>query len=876
MSLRTSAAYIAVRIASGALAMLTLALVVRGLGPAGYGQLTLGLAAAAAVCLVLFNPLNASLARFYAQAETRAVVIRLLRRILLGLGGTLVLLAALASVAGWAPLPGGVLLAAACMALAQGMFDFSGQYLAAAQRSRRYSAQFLGKALLNLLLCVLAVQAGGGAAAVLAAMALAFALAALLGGEVWRLPVGAAPDSAGRSPVHPEPVEGLHPGDKVALAHFAGPLLLTSLLAYLTHWGDRYLLERLLPLAELGRYSAVMDLGLQTLGLVLVGLATAWYPRLVQAWGAGEVAEAQRLYGRYGALLLAVMLPAGLGFALLLPDLLPLLFGRAFADVPPALCQAVAALALLGGVKMHFLDQRLLLARRVWWHAASIGTAAACGLLLLWWLVPTLGVTGAALGLLLGQGAGALVSLWGGRDTLRLRLPMALLWPPVLASAALVAVLLAWSPATGWPGLLARIAAAVAAYGVVMLAADFDGLRARLCPAPAPRLHGGRRILLFANTDWFLFNFKRALAEALRARGDEVILLSPPGEYGPRLREAGFRWEALPVSRSGINPLAELCVLWQLWRCYRRWQPDLVHHFTIKCVIYGSLAARLARVRGVVNSVTGLGFALLAETPRARLIRPLVLMLYRLALRGSEVIFQNPDNRATLAAHGVLAHCRAQVIAGDGIDVARFAPLRMPEAQEGAGVPPLRPAVVLMMARLLHSKGVADFVAAARQVRAELPGVRFLLAGAPDPGNPESVDEAELAEWRAAGDVEFLGQRSDVLALNQSASVVVLASRQGEGIPRALLEGAACAVPLVATDVPGCREVVMAGETGLLVPPGEPARLAAALLELLGDDALRGRLGAAARAHVAKHFSDEVVIAQTCAVYVRALELPDA
>lgn len=370
------------------------------------------------------------------------------------------------------------------------------------------------------------------------------------------------------------------------------------------------------------------------------------------------------------------------------------------------------------------------------------------------------------------------------------------------------------------------------------------------------------KIVLFANTDWFLFNFKLSLARALRDRGDEVILMSPPGEYGPRLQAMGFRWEPLPVSRSGVNPLAELAVIRRIAALYRAWQPDLVHHFTIKCVIYGSFAARRAGVRAVVNSVTGLGFALLADTPKARLIRPVVLALYRLALRDTEVVFQNADNRDTLAACGVLARSHVQVIAGDGIDITRFRP-----AAHAAASP-----IVLMMARLLHSKGIADFVAAAAIVRKQLPEARFLLAGAQDPGNPESISDAELGVWRAQGDVEFCGQRSDVLELNQAASIAVLASTQGEGIPRALLEGAACGLPVVATDVPGCRELVVPDETGLLVPPGAPAVLAAALLKLLQDASLRAQMGEAARLRVERNFADPVIIAETCAVYARAME----
>ena len=364
------------------------------------------------------------------------------------------------------------------------------------------------------------------------------------------------------------------------------------------------------------------------------------------------------------------------------------------------------------------------------------------------------------------------------------------------------------------------------------------------------------RVVLFANTDWFLYNFKLSLAKALRARGDEVVLLSPPGIYGPRLREMGFRWEPLPVSRSGINPLAELAAIRRVAALYREVRPDVVHHFTIKCVIYGSLAARRVGVTRIVNSVTGLGFALLANTLKARLIRPVVLALYRRALRGTQVIFQNVDNRNTLAAAGVLSQSTVHVIAGDGVDTERFVPaLPAPDVS------------VLMMARLLRSKGIAEFVEAARRVRAQMPAVRFLLAGEPDPGNPESVDVESLQRWQSEGHVEFLGHRSDALELNQSCRVAVLASTQGEGIPRALLEAAACGQPLVASDVPGCREVVVDGVTGMLVPPSDADALAAAILRLLQDAELCERLGKAGRAFVEERFSDHHITALTFAVY---------
>lgn len=365
------------------------------------------------------------------------------------------------------------------------------------------------------------------------------------------------------------------------------------------------------------------------------------------------------------------------------------------------------------------------------------------------------------------------------------------------------------------------------------------------------------RIVLFANTDWFLYNFKRSLAHALREAGHELILMSPDGEHARLLIAEGFKWQAFPFSRSGINPFAELMAIWRLWRVYRALRPDVVHHFTIKCVIYGSLAARWAGVARVVNSITGLGFAILANTPKARLIRPVVLALYRAALRGSRVLFQNKDNLETLRSFGVLESAEAEVVPGDGIDTEHFSP--------DPGHTPGN--CVLMMGRLLHSKGVAEYVAAARIVRLQRPAVRFLLAGAPDPGNPECISEEQLTQWRDEGAVEFLGQRDDVLALQQAADVVVLPSTQGEGMPRALLEGAACGKPMVATDVPGSRELVVEGENGFLVPPSDADALAEAILRLLNNPALAQHMGAQARERVIAVYSNACVTRQSFQAY---------
>ena len=184
------------------------------------------------------------------------------------------------------------------------------------------------------------------------------------------------------------------------------------------------------------------------------------------------------------------------------------------------------------------------------------------------------------------------------------------------------------------------------------------------------------KIVLFANTDWYLYNFRRSLALALREAGHEVLLLSPPGEYGARLRALGLRWEPVPMDRRSLNPLREAAVLAHLWRLFRRERPDLVHGFTIKCAVYGSLAARAAGVPARVNAVTGMGYVFTSTDAKARALRPLVRLLMRAALDGRDarLILQNPDDVAVFEQARLVAPGHIRLIPGSGVDCVRFAP----------------------------------------------------------------------------------------------------------------------------------------------------------------------------------------------------------
>jgi len=374
-----------------------------------------------------------------------------------------------------------------------------------------------------------------------------------------------------------------------------------------------------------------------------------------------------------------------------------------------------------------------------------------------------------------------------------------------------------------------------------------------------------RRIVLFANTDWYLFNFRRTLALALRDAGYDVLLLSPKGEYGARLQALGLRWEPVPMDRRSLNPLGELKLLAWLVRRFKRERPHLVHGFTIKCAVYGSLAARMAGVPARVNAVAGKGYVFTSDDLKARLLRTPVRLLLRLALggKGARLILQNPDDVTLFARARLVDSAQVRLIPGSGVDCSRFV-YRLPPT------PPDSRYRVLLAARLLWDKGLAEFIQAARNLLGEGRAIRFMLAGTPDLGNPASVAESQVQAWVDEGLVDWLGQVDDMPALLCSVDLVVLPSYR-EGLPKTLIEAAACGRAIVTTDVPGCREVVSDGLDGLLVPVRDAAALAAAIARLQDDPVLARALGTEAREKAFREFDDKSVIARTLNVYLEVL-----
>jgi glycosyltransferase involved in cell wall biosynthesis len=369
------------------------------------------------------------------------------------------------------------------------------------------------------------------------------------------------------------------------------------------------------------------------------------------------------------------------------------------------------------------------------------------------------------------------------------------------------------------------------------------------------------KIILFANTDWYLYNFRSPLALALRDAGHDVLLISPAGDYGEKLRQLGLRWQPLPMERRSLNPFREALLLLHLVRLCRRERPDLIHSFTIKCAVYGSLVARLARVPRRVNAVAGLGYVFTNAGLKARVLRPLLRMLMRLALDGerARLILQNPDDLAFFQQARIVSSERIRVIPGSGVDCERFSPT--PRTDDSSSS-----CRVLLAARLLWDKGIAEFVEAARQLRAQGHSIRFLLAGTSDFGNPAAVQESTINTWTEEGVVEWLGHVDDMPGLLNSVDVAVLPSYR-EGLPKSLIEAAACALPLIATDAPGCREVVEHEVDGLLVPVSDAHALAHAIARLYKDSSLRKTFGTRARAKALSRFEGGIIVANTMGVY---------
>jgi glycosyltransferase involved in cell wall biosynthesis len=369
----------------------------------------------------------------------------------------------------------------------------------------------------------------------------------------------------------------------------------------------------------------------------------------------------------------------------------------------------------------------------------------------------------------------------------------------------------------------------------------------------------GIRVLLVVNADWFFLSHRLPIARALLNEGFDVsVVAAPERNCQSQFRAEGIRFIPIPLVRRSKSPYKELRLLYALVQLYRSEKPLVVHHVTTKPVLYGSIAASIAGVPFVVNALPGFGYVGISQHRKARFLKALLHVLYKRILSGSRrrVILQNPDDIAALVDLGIVKRKHTALVRGSGVDTEHFN-----YTPEPRGVP-----MVLFASRVLWSKGVGEFVDAVRTLRENGIQLRACIAGAPDMENPDAVPIERLISWSAEGTIEWLGNQDEMPRLIAECNIFVLPSYR-EGLPKVLLEAAACGRAIVSTDTPGCREVVRDGYNGLLVPIRDAAALSAAIGLLLKDPEKRAVFGARGRALVADCFTVETVVRQTLNVY---------
>lgn len=372
------------------------------------------------------------------------------------------------------------------------------------------------------------------------------------------------------------------------------------------------------------------------------------------------------------------------------------------------------------------------------------------------------------------------------------------------------------------------------------------------------------RLIMVVNCPAFFLSHRLKIALEAQKSGFDVHIATGPGLAIKQIVDNGLMHHRLPLSRSGMNLISEFRALYSMYRLFKKIQPQLVHLVTIKPVLYGGIAARLTGVQNVVAAVSGLGFNFAAKGLKSALVSYLVSKMYRIALgkQSLKVIFQNTNDCKTLSKVADLRPDKIVIIEGSGVDLSEYAPTPLPK-----GLP-----IVVMAARLLRDKGIYEFVEAAKLLKKRGVKAQFWLAGDRDEGNPASVNKNELEVWHKNENVELLGHREDIPHVFSQANIVVLPSFYREGLPKVLIEAAACGRPVVTTDMPGCRDAIDPEVSGLLVPPRDAAALANAIERLLRAPELCEQMGKSARQLAEQKFSIEKVVSTHISIYNELLE----
>ena len=380
--------------------------------------------------------------------------------------------------------------------------------------------------------------------------------------------------------------------------------------------------------------------------------------------------------------------------------------------------------------------------------------------------------------------------------------------------------------------------------------------REDMSPASSPK----PRLLYVVTEDWAFLSHRLPMARAAREAGFAVHVATRTNDGVAAIEAERFVLHPIPFARGSLSPFTALATVAALRRVHRDVEPALTHHVALQACVLGMLAS-LGRSCACINAFIGLGYSFASETYKARTVRAVVGSLLRFLINRdrSIALVQNSDDVALLMALGI-AKNRIALISGSGVDVDRFTPLAEPVGAPTFG----------FVGRLLDDKGVRTLVAAHRLLRKRVPDAKLLIAGTPDPANPASVTETEARAWNDEAGIAWLGHVADIAGFWAKAHIAVLPSRR-EGLPLSLMEAAACGRAMIASDVPGCREIVVHEQTGLLFPVNDAATLADAMARLATDAQLRARCAIAARNLVVEKFAAEIIGEQTVTLYRRVL-----
>jgi glycosyltransferase involved in cell wall biosynthesis len=375
-----------------------------------------------------------------------------------------------------------------------------------------------------------------------------------------------------------------------------------------------------------------------------------------------------------------------------------------------------------------------------------------------------------------------------------------------------------------------------------------------------------KRILFVVNHSEFFFSHRLPFALAAQKNGFDVHVATSPSGLEEKYLKHGFEWHKIDsMEPGGQNPLMEMKLLYELYNLYSNLKPDLIHHVTIKPVMYGGIAARWAKIIGVVNALSGLGYLFRSNTKSARFLQVPIFFLLKYSLNhpNSILLLQNQDDASLFIKRGIATKEKIAVIRGSGVDLTKFFP-----SEENNNTPP----IILLASRMLWDKGVGEFVEAADKVNSGEQKARFVLVGKPDKNNPKSIERKQLEKWNETGMIEWWGFHEDMPQVLQNSDIVVLPSYY-EGVPKVLIEAAACGKPIITTNVPGCREIVKDGYNGYLVEEKNSKDLADKALTLLADKKERIEMGEKGRKFASEHFSLKSTKERTLALYRSLLSI---